>query len=322
MSKVVVTGVAGFIGSNLADRLITERHEVVGIDNFAYGLREQVPAAVRVVDLDIRNRAITDAVQGADAVYHLAAKNCIPDCEDDPIETASINVEGSVNVFEACRKAAVARVIYAETSALYEGSRKLPSAEKDVAPESFYAISKLAEMAFAKRYQEHFGMRMTALRYFNVYGPRQDYRRTIPPVMSAFIMKLLQKQRPIIYGSGNKRRDFVFVDDVNDFHLQCLTDVRTEGGTYNIGSGINYSVLEIYEKISELLEARIPPRHLPDVPGDEAEQTLADVTSAKALGWSPKVSLEDGLRKSIAFIRAHVMAGEQSSQRNSENPKI
>ena len=310
--KIAITGVAGFIGSNLADRLIAEKHEVVGIDNFAYGLREQIPNGVRIVEQDIRSAAMIDSVRGADAVFHLAAKNCIPDCEDDPMETASINVEGSVNVFEACRKAGVTKVVYAETSALYEGSRKFPSAEKDVAPESFYAISKFAEMAFAKRYQEHFGMRMTALRYFNVYGPRQDYRRTIPPVMSAFIMRLLQKQPPVIYGTGKKRRDFIFVDDVNDFHMRCLTDARTEGRTYNVGSGKNYSVLDVYEAISALLGTHVAPQHRPDILGDEAEETLADISAAKELGWSPKISLEEGLRRSIKFIREHVLAGAPS----------
>ncbi|HEX5274841.1 MAG TPA: NAD-dependent epimerase/dehydratase family protein [Candidatus Rubrimentiphilum sp.] len=307
--KIVITGVAGFIGSNLADRLLTEGHDVLGIDNLAYGLREQVPPGVEFVELDIRDRTIDGALKGAGAVYHLAAKNCIPDCEDDPAETASINVEGSVNVFEAARRANVPKVIYAETSALYEGSGKFPSVESDVAPQSFYAISKFAGMAFAKRYREHFGMRMTALRYFNVYGPRQDYRRSIPPVMSAFIMKLLQGRRPIVYGSGRKRRDFIFVDDVNDFHVACLTDPRTDGGTYNLGSGRNHSVLEIYEKVAELVGVRIEPEHRPDIPGDEAQETLADITAARALGWAPKVSLEDGLLRSIAFIRDHVLAG-------------
>lgn len=306
--KIVITGVAGFVGSNLADRLLAEGHEVIGIDNLAYGLRSQVPAAVEFVEMDIRDRAIAGALKGADAVYHLAAKNCIPDCEADPVETASINVDGSVNVFEAARRANVPKVIYAETSALYEGSRRLPSVERDVAPLSFYAISKFAGMTFAKRYQEHFGMRATALRYFNVYGPRQDYRRSIPPVMSAFIMKLLQRQRPVVYGSGEKRRDFIFVDDVNDFHVVCLTEPRTDGRTYNLGSGRNYSVLEIYERVSELLGVRIPPEHRPDTPGDEAQETLADISAARSMGWVPKISLEEGLRRSIAFIREHVLA--------------
>jgi nucleoside-diphosphate-sugar epimerase len=307
MMRIVVTGVAGFIGSNLADRLLQDGHDVTGIDNLAYGLREQIPAGVQFVEADIRDRRIIETMKGADAVFHLAAKNCIPDCEDDPAEAASINVEGSVNVFESARRGGVTKIVYAETSALYEGVTDLPSAEHDVAPQSFYAISKFAGMAFARRYERHFGMRMTALRYFNVYGPRQDYRRTIPPVMSAFIISLLQGRAPVVYGTGEKRRDFIFVDDVNDFHMRCLADSRTDGGTFNIGSGTNYSVLEVYETIARMLGSRIPPVHRPDMPGDEAPATLADITAASDVGWRPTVSLEEGLRRSIEFIRACVL---------------
>jgi nucleoside-diphosphate-sugar epimerase len=306
MAKVLITGVAGFIGSNLADRLLAEGHDVTGIDNLAYGLRGQVPDGVRLIEADIRDPKILDAFGGVDTVFHLAAKNCLSDCEDDPVETVSINVEGTVNVFEACRRAAVGNVVYAETSALYEGTERFPSREDDVAPKSFYAISKYAALAFARRYEDHFGMRMTALRYFNVYGPRQDYRRTVPPVMSAFILKLLEGQHPIIYGNGEKRRDFIFVDDVNDFHVTCLTDSRTAGRTFNLGSGKNYSVLDIYGKVAELLGKEIAPEHRPDIPGDEAEETLADIGAARALGWQPKVSLVEGLQRSIAFIRENV----------------
>ena len=307
MANVLVTGVAGFIGSNLADRLIADGHTVTGIDNLAYGLRTQISQGVRFIEADIRDPLIGGAFEGIDAVFHLAAKNCLSDCEDDPVETVSINVEGTVNVFEACRRAQVGNIIYAETSALYEGTKRFPSREDDVAPESFYAISKFAGMAFARRYERHFQMRMTALRYFNVYGPRQDYRRTVPPVMSAFILKLLTGERPIIYGTGEKRRDFIYVDDVNDFHARCLTDPRTAGRTFNLGSGTNYSVLEVYRQVADLLGERTPPEHRPDMQGDEAEQTLADIGAARALGWQPKVSLAEGLAHSIAYIRENVL---------------
>ena len=307
MARILVTGVAGFIGSNLADRLIADGHDVTGIDNLAYGLREQIPPGVRFTKADIRDPEIASAFGGIQTVFHLAAKNCLSDCENDPVETVSINVEGTVNVFEACRRADVKQVIYAETSALYEGTARFPSREDDVAPESFYAISKFAGMAFARRYEKHFGMRMTALRYFNVYGPRQDYRRTVPPVMSAFILKLLKGERPIIYGTGEKRRDFIFVDDVNDFHVKCLTDPRAGGRTFNVGSGENYSVLDVYRKIAEQLGTEIAPEHRADMPGDEAQQTLADISAAKSLGWEPRVSMDEGLRRSVAFIREHVL---------------
>jgi nucleoside-diphosphate-sugar epimerase len=303
--RIGITGVAGFIGSNLADRLLADGYEVIGFDNLAYGVREQIPAGVAFHEVDIRGREIYELFANLDVLFHLAAKNCIADCQEDPLETSDINVTGTVNVFEASRRADVGKVVYAESSALYEGSMQLPTPESDVAPESFYAVSKLAGMAFAQAYQRYFGLQMTALRYFGVYGPRQDYRRTIPPVMSAFIIKLLRGERPVIYGSGNKRRDFIYVDDVNDFHVRCIENEQTEGEVYNLGTGINYSVREIYDEIAAQLGSTIEPEYRPDLPG-EAQANLADIAAARALGWEPRVDIREGLRRSIDYIKHHV----------------
>jgi nucleoside-diphosphate-sugar epimerase len=303
--RIGITGVAGFIGSNLADRLIDEGYAVTGFDNLAYGVREQIPEGVTFHHVDIRGREIYDLFGGIDVLFHLAAKNCIADCQDDPLETSDINVTGTGNVLEAARRAGVGKIVYAESSALYEGSTLLPTPESDVHPQSFYAVSKLAGMEFAQAYRRFFGLRTTALRYFGVYGPRQDYRRTIPPVMSAFILKLLRDERPVIYGSGEKRRDFIYVDDVNDFHLRCIDDERTDDGVYNLGTGVNYSVREIYAEIAALLGSKIEPEHRPDLPG-EAQANLADIAAACALGWEPRVDLREGLRRSIDYIRRNV----------------
>ncbi|MGH7517731.1 MAG: NAD-dependent epimerase/dehydratase family protein [Gemmatimonadales bacterium] len=309
---IAVTGVAGFIGSNLADRLLAEGHRVIGIDNLAYGVREQVPQGVEFHQVDIRSPEIYPLLTGLDAVFHLAAKNCISDCQLDPVETASINVLGSVNVFEACRRGEVGKVVYAESSALYEGTAALPTPESELAPESFYARSKAAERHFADGYERVGGLRMTALRYFCVYGPRQDYRRTIPPVMSAFMIKLARGERPTIYGTGEKRRDFVYVDDVNDFHLQCLADSRTDGRAFNLGSGVSWSVREIFEKVRDLLGSDVEPIHAADLPG-EAFETRSDVSAARALGWEPRTSLDEGLRRSYEYIQEHVLGSSRAA---------
>jgi len=306
--KILITGVAGFIGSNLAARLLAKGYEVSGIDNLAYGLRENVPDGVDFHCLDIREKEIIPFFRDVDTVFHLAAKNCIADCQADPVETAEINVFGTVNVFEASRRAGVRKVIYAQSSALYEGSSIYPTPESEIKPESFYAVSKLASMYFAKAYQRFYGLKLTALRYFCVYGPVQDYRRTIPPVMSAFIIKLLKGERPIIYGTGEKRRDFVYVDDVNDFHMICVKDDRTNGKTFNIGSGINYSVHEILYEISKILNVSLDPIYKDDLPG-EAQVTLADITQARTLGWEPKTPLEVGLERAIDYIRQERTVG-------------
>jgi UDP-glucose 4-epimerase len=307
VKRIVVTGVAGFIGSNLADRLLSEGYAVVGIDNLAYGVREQIPEGVDFRQLDVRDARLSEHLAGADAIFHLAAKNCIADCQDDPVETSDINVTGTVKLFEAARRAGVKRVIYAESSAVYEGSRILPTPEHDVHPESFYAVSKAAGMLFAEAYRRFYGMETTALRYFNVYGPRQDYRRTIPPVMSAFIIKLLRGERPVIYGDGSKRRDFVYVDDVNAFHLLCLRDERTIGNVYNVGSGTSTSVREIFDTIARITGSTLEPIFKPDLSG-EAQENRADVSAARALGWEPTIDLSEGLRRSIDYIKLNVPA--------------
>jgi len=304
--KIVVTGVAGFIGSNLADRLLAEGYAVIGIDDLSSGPREQIPAGVDFRELDIRDPGLVEHLRGAGAIFHLAAKNCIADCQADPVETSDVNVTGTVRVFEAARRAGVERVIYAESSAVYEGSQSLPTPESESAPESMYAASKAAGRLFAEAYRRFHGTQTTALRYFCVYGPRQDYRRSFPPVMSAFIISLLGGQAPTIYGDGGKRRDFVYVDDVNDFHIRALRDERTIGNTYNVGSGANYSILEIYRHVAALLGSDLAPRMLPDLPG-EAGATLADVSAAEALGWKARIGLDEGLRRSIDYIKREVL---------------
>lgn len=307
--RIVITGVAGFIGSNLADRLLTEGYEVIGIDNLAYGIEEQIPEGVEFNKMDIRSKHIYPIFNNVDYVFHLAAKNCINDCQNDPVETADINVTGTVNVFEAARKANVKKIIYAESSALYEGSNIFPTSESEVYPQSIYSVSKLCGMHFAEAYKRFFKFNFTALRYFCVYGPRQDYRRTIPPVMSAFIIKLLKGETPVIYGSGEKRRDFIYVDDINDFHLLCMNDSKTDGKVFNLGSGGNYSVEDIYEIISSLLGNKISPLHKSDLPG-EAEITLADISAAKNIGWHPKTTISEGLQKMINYIKREMKSGK------------
>ena len=202
----------------------------------------------------------------------------------------------------------VKKIIYAESSALYEGSSVLPTPETEVKPQSFYSVSKFSTMYFAEAYSRFYNLKSTALRYFCVYGPRQDYRRTIPPVFSAFIIKLLKGEQPVIYGSGEKRRDFIHVDDINDFHIQCMNDNRTTGKVFNLGSGVNYSVNEIYKIIAMLLKSEVKPIHKQDLPG-EAFANLADISLAKSLGWSPKLSLQDGLKSSIDFIKNELLKG-------------
>ena len=304
--KILITGVAGFIGSNLADLLIKNNFNVIGIDNLSYGVFEQIPKGVDFHQEDIRDKKIHNLFSGVEYVFHLAAKNSIIDCENNPNETSDININGTINVFNAALKNNVKKVIYAESSAVYEGSKNLPSKESDVSPNSVYAESKMATNRIANEYYESNGLVTTGLRYFNVYGPKQDYRRTIPPVFSAFIISLLRGKQPTIFGDGSKKRDFIYVDDVNDFHLMCIKNSNTNNKVFNVGSGKNYSIKYIYEQIKNILELDIDP-----IFGDnldfEAQENLANIDKANKIGWTPKIDLNTGLKKSMDYIKENVI---------------
>jgi UDP-glucose 4-epimerase len=302
MKTILITGVAGFIGSNLAKRLLDEGYKVIGIDNLSSGLIEQIPDGVKFFKGDIREMYFYPIVKGVDCIFHLAAKNCISDCQSNPRETFDINVNGAVNLMEAARIHKVTKVIYAESSAIYEGSDIYPTPESEIKPESFYALSKVGTKLVMDGYAKNHGIITTALRYFCVYGPHQDYRRSIPPLFSSFIIKLLNGETPIIYGDGSKKRDFVYVDDINDFHVKCIEDNRTDNETFNLGCGQNYSVNEIYKIITDKLNIKdITPKYKENLPG-ETFQNLADITKAKKLGWYPRTSIEDGLQNTIQYI--------------------
>ena len=316
---IVVTGAAGFIGSNLCRMLLGEGYRVRGIDNLSAGTLENVPASVDFVRADIRDlRALEPILRGAQAVFHLAAKNCLADCLQDPAETAAVNVFGTANVLQACLSNKIQRFIYADTSAEYEGIRDFPTPVDSVAPLGPYAISKRAGWMFCDAFARWKGLRLTTLRYFNVYGPAQDYRRTIPPVVSAFALKLLSGQRPVIYGTGEKRRDFIYVDDVNRFHLLCLRDERTLGKIYNSGSGVNHSVQEVFDVVEGILRSGLSPVFKPELPG-EAAVTLADLSHERALGWEPQVEFRKGVELSIEYLREKLSDQSSRSGRGAGN---
>jgi len=303
--RIVVTGVAGFVGSNLARHLLYKGYSVAGFDNLSAGTLENVDQRVEFREVDIRTPEIYPLFEGAAAVFHLAAKTSLVECLDKPLEAASMNALGTLNVLEAARKARVRKFIYADTSAEYEGIFEFPTPEERIRPIGVYAASKHGGAAFCESYRDLYGMNVTILRYFNIYGPAQDWRRVVPPVMSSFIIRMLQGERPIIYGTGEKRRDFIYVDDVNDLHLLALEDHRADGKIFNIGSGMNFSIYEIYQLVEDLLKTGLQPIYKPDLPG-EAQITLADISAANSLDWKPRVDIREGLGRTIEYLRSRV----------------
>jgi len=305
--KIIITGVAGFIGSNLADYLLKKGYaNIVGIDNLSYGLKSQVPSQIDFFEYDIRSTNIFNIIEPNDIIFHMAAKNCIADCQADPLETADINITGTLNVFNAAVKKKVKKVIYAESSAVYEGAKKFPTSEDQEYPESIYAISKYCTHHFAKAYKQYYDLDTIALRYFNVYGPRQDYRRSIPPVIVSFIISMLKGERPVIYGDGSKKRDFVYIDDVNHFHKLVIEDTNANNQVYNLGYGKNYSIYELFLEIEAILKTGLKPIFKGNLPG-EAQENLADITKAQSLGWNPHFDIEIGIEKSIDYIKEEVL---------------
>lgn len=309
--RVVVTGVAGFVGSNLAKKLLEKGYAVVGIDDLSAGTSENVDPRVDFHQEDIRSQEIYSLFEGADGVFHLAAKTSLVDCLAKPLEAADMNVSGTLNVLEAARKANVRKFIYADTSAEYEGIHVFPTTEERIQPIGVYAASKHGGATFCESYRRLYNMNVSMVRYFNVYGPAQDWRRVIPPVMSSFIIRMLQGESPLIYGTGEKRRDFIYVDDVNDLHVVILHDDRADGRVFNVGSGVNHSVNEIYQLVESLLKTGLKPVYKPDLPG-EAEITLADITAAKSLGWKPRIDIEEGLKRTINYLEKRVLNANAS----------
>ena len=311
---ILVTGVAGFIGSNLAERLIAAGYDVIGIDNLAYGVAVNVPKQVVLHTDDIRSREIYRLFEGIDVVFHLAAKNSLPDCQRDPVETMDINVVGTANVFEAARRAGVRKVVYAQSSAVEEGDERL---------KGFYAISKFADGMIDEGYKVAFGLTTVALRYFNVYGPRQDYRRNPPPIMSKFIVEMLRGERPLLFEDDDKNsRDFVYVDDVNDFHLLCVADDRTDNRTFRIGSGTSTSIKQVFEAVKGVMSSSTEPfvKKRPDNPDYAPAQTRAVIHDALSLGWRPKTAFEDGLRATVEYLKGEMAAGRIGSKPNGPHP--
>jgi len=310
--RIVVTGVAGFVGSNMAKHLIDRGYAVVGIDNLSAGTLENVDPRVEFHKLDIRDLAVYPLLSGVDAIFHFAAKSSLTDCMDHPLEAASVNTLGTLNMLEGARQAKVRKFTYSDTSAEYEGLNEFPTKEDKVKPIGVYAASKHGGAAFCESYRQLYGMNITVVRYFNVYGPAQDWRRVVPPVMSAFIIRMLRGESPVIYGTGEKRRDFIYVDDVNDLHMTLLEDPRSNGRIFNVGTGVNFSINEIYQLVEGLLRTGLKPSYKPDLPG-EAQVTLADITAARSLGWQPKVDIHEGLRRSVQYIRECVLKAVEAS---------
>jgi UDP-glucose 4-epimerase len=311
MSKLVVTGGAGFIGSSLVRALLAEgAGRVVVIDNFLTGKEEnldEVRSRIEVHRADIRDYdEIAPLVRGAGIVFHLAAIPSVPRSISDPVPSHEVNVDGTFQVLRACVDGGVKRVVYAASSSAYGGSEVLPKVETMApAPQSPYAAQKLAGEYYASVFTSCFGLETVSLRYFNVYGPRQDPTSPYSGVISVFMTALLERRSPVILGDGEQSRDFTFVEDVAGLTVRAGKAPGISGKIYNAGNGERYTLNQVWGALQKIEDVEIPPRYGPPRPGD-VRHSQADTTAARRdLGHAPLFSLEEGLRRTLEWYRAH-----------------
>ncbi len=304
MARVLVTGGAGFIGSHMAGRLLELGYQVRILDNFCTGRMENIgdlKSGAEVIRGDIRDiGAVRNAMEDMDYVFHEAALVSVPRSIKDPRETTEVNLMGTMNILVCARDFGVKRVIFASSSSVYGDSPGLPKGE-DMRPSpiSPYALSKLECERWCEIFGRAYGLETTSLRYFNIFGPRQDPSSEYAAVIPRFIRAVLSDKRPVIYGDGQQTRDFTYVGNVVDANLLAL---KGKPGTYNIGFGSAVSLNDLAGMINRIAGKSLRPRHGKPRPGD-VRHSLADIGLAReGLGYRPRFSLEQGLRETVRWF--------------------
>ena len=311
MATFLVTGVAGFIGSNLAEALLARGHRVRGLDNFLSGKRENLEGlgAVEFTEGDVRDiETCRRACRGVDFVLHEAALGSVPRSIEDPALSNECNVTGTLNMLVAARDAGVRRFVFAASSSAYGDTPVLPKVETmPPQPLSPYALTKLAGEEYCRLFTELYGLQTVSLRYFNVFGKRQDPFSTYAAVIPKFVSALLKGEPPEIYGDGEQTRDFTYIEDVVQANLKaCEAPEEACGQVYNIAFGQRISLNELYREIARLLGTDLPPRYGPPRPGD-VRHSLADISKARhLLGYRPRYDVATGLGEAIAWYRANL----------------
>jgi nucleoside-diphosphate-sugar epimerase len=309
MKKYVVTGGAGFIGSALVRTLLNAGGQVAVIDNLASGHEknlEEVRDRIELHAIDIRNgAAMAPVLAGADAVFHLAAIPSVPKSIDEPRPSHDVNINGTFEVFAAAAAGNVRRVVYAASSSAYGDSETLPKIETMPAkPKSPYAAQKYMGELYASVFASCFGLETVSLRFFNVYGPRQDPSSAYSGILSLFMKHLIARTPPSIWGDGEQSRDFTYVEDVAQLCLRAADAPGVAGKMFNAGNGGQFTLNQIWSTLQEMEGVEIPCKYGPPRGGD-IRHSMADTTAAVAeLGHAPQFSIEQGLRKTLDWYKA------------------
>lgn len=313
MRSFLVTGGAGFIGSHIAQALVTRGDRVRVLDNLSTGRRENMADfldQIEFFEADLLDAdAVVRAVDGVDCVFHQAALASVPLSVEDPLASHAACVTGTVGLLDAARRAGVRRVVYAASSSAYGDQPTSAKRETDLpAPISPYGAAKLASEFYCQAFAATYGLETVAIRYFNVFGPRQDPDSPYSAVIPLFLTALLDGRRPTVYGDGGQSRDFTYVGNVVDANLLAADVEGVAGRVLNAANGRATSLLELLDVLGRLLEIDVEPIFEPPRIGDVRE-SLADITQARTLlGYEPKVGFEEGLRRSIAYYRQLVEA--------------
>jgi UDP-glucose 4-epimerase len=314
--KALVTGGAGFIGSNLAHALLARGHEVRLLDNFSTGHRSNLePLDAELVEGDLRSyERVAAAVGGVEVVFHQGALPSVPRSIQDPLTSTAVNVEGTLNVLLAARDAGVRRVVFASSSSVYGNAPGMPRRESQpLAPLAPYAVSKLAAEQYCMVANRVYGVETVALRYFNVFGERQDPLSGYAAVIPRFIRMMLDGRPPTIFGDGETSRDFTHVENVVGANLAAAVESAAAGRVMNIAVGSSRTLNELVSTLQRLLDSDLEPEYGPARPGDVSE-SLADVSLARELiGYEPSVEFEEGLQRTIAWIVEQRAAHEARS---------
>jgi UDP-N-acetylglucosamine/UDP-N-acetyl-alpha-D-glucosaminouronate 4-epimerase len=310
----LVTGGAGFIGSAVTEELVRRGRRVVVLDDLSAGKESNLAPVARKIDFARSSicdlEAVRRACHGVDYVVHLAARTSVPRSVQDPVETNRINIDGTLNLLVAARDAKVRRLVYAASSSAYGETPTLPKVETmPAAPISPYGVSKLVGEMYAQVFGRVYGLENVSLRYFNVFGPRQDPGSPYSGVLSRFITALLDGTQPVVYGDGEQSRDFTYVENVVDATLRACEAPEASGKVFNVGTGGRYTLnqtLKLLEKISgRPAQARYDPPRSGDIRDSQADISLA----RRVLGYEPRVGFEEGLRHTWEWYKSSKQLG-------------